>query len=73
MVIRVIYQNQRYDFVKAFRLDEFIETGAIALFLCRSGWVRVGLDPIRATTTDSSYTYKGKERRQSQEAMAEAA
>lgn len=73
MVIRVIYQNQRYDFVKASRLDEFIETGAIASFQRRSGWVRVGLDPIRATTTDSSFTYKGKERRQSHEGMAIAA
>ncbi|HUI67250.1 MAG TPA: hypothetical protein VL087_03480 [Nitrospirota bacterium] len=73
MVIRVIYQNQRYDFVKASRLDEFIETGAIASFQRRSGWVRVGIDPIRSTTTDPSYTYKGKERRQSQEGMAEAA
>ncbi len=73
MVIRVIYQNQRYDFVKSSRLDEFIETGAVASFLRSSGWVRVGMDPIRATTTDSSFTYKGKERRQSQEEMAVAA
>lgn len=72
-MIRVIYQNQRYDFVKASRLDEFIETGAVASFQRRSGWVRVGMDPIRATTTDSSFAYKGKERRQSQERMAEAA
>jgi hypothetical protein len=73
MVIRVIYQNQKYDFVKASRLDEFIETGAIASFQRRSGWVRVGIDPIRATTTESSYTYRGKERRESREEMAEAA
>jgi hypothetical protein len=73
MVIRVIYQNQKYDFVKASRLDEFIETGAIASFQRRSGWVRVGIDPIRATTTEFSNAYRGKERRQSREEMAEAA
>ncbi len=73
MVIRVIYQNQKYDFVKASRLDEFIEMGAIASFQRRSGWVRVGIDPIRATITDSSYAYRGKERRQSWEEMSEAA
>ena len=73
MLIRVIYQNQRYDFVKASRLDEFIETGAIASFQRSGGWVRVGIDPIRATTADSSYSYGGKERRQSREEMAEAA
>jgi hypothetical protein len=71
MLIRVIYQNQRYDFVKASRLDEFIESGAIASFQRRSGWVRVGIDPIRVTTTDSSYT--GEERRRSQGRLAEAA
>jgi hypothetical protein len=31
------------------------------------------MDPIRAATTDSSFTYKGKERRQPQEEMAVAA
>jgi hypothetical protein len=71
MLIRVIYQNQRYDFVKASRLDEFIETGAIASFQRRGGWVRVGIDPIRGQTTGSSY--KGEERRRSQGILAEAA
>jgi hypothetical protein len=71
MLIRVIYQNQRYDFVKASRLEEFIETGAVASFKRRKGWVRVGIDPIRSTITDSSY--KGEERRQLQEGLAEAA
>ena len=71
MLIRVIYQNQRYDFVQDSRLDEFIETGAIASFQRRSGWVRIGIDPIRATTTDSSYP--GKERRQSRGRLTEAA
>jgi hypothetical protein len=71
MLIRVIYQNQRYDFVKDSRLDEFIETGAIASFQRRSGWVRVGIDPIRAATSDSSYG--GEERRRSQAGLAEAA
>ena len=71
MLIRVIYQNQRHDFVKDSRLDEFIETRAIASFQRRSGWVRVGIDPIRATTTDSIYT--GEERRRSRRRLASAA
>lgn len=71
MLIRVIYQNQTYDFVKASRLEELIETGAVASFKRRKGWVRVGIDPIRAVMTDSSYG--GKERRKTQEEMVEAA
>ena len=70
-MIRVIYQNQTYDFVKASRLEELIETGAVASFKRRKGWVRVGIDPIRAVMTDSSY--KGKERRKTLEEMVEAA
>jgi len=71
MLIRVIYQNQRYDLVKDSRLDEFIETGAIASFQRSSGWVRIGIDPIRSTATASSYT--GEERRRSQGSLSEAA
>ncbi len=71
MLIRVIYQNQKYDFVKDSRLDEFIETGAIASFQRRSGWVRVGIDPIRAPIAASSYS--GEEHRRPNERPAKAA
>ena len=71
MLIRVIYQNQRYDFVKDSRLDEFIETGAIASFQRHSGWVRIGIDPIREATAASSYS--GEERRRSHGKRAKAA
>ncbi len=71
MLIRIVYQNQRYDFIKASRLDEFIETGAIASFQRRGVWVRVGIDPIRGQTTGS--TYRGEERRRSQGMLADAA
>ncbi len=71
MLIRVIYQNQRHDFVKDSRLEEFIETRAIASFQRRSGWVRIGIDPIRVTTADPAY--KGEERRRSRGRLADAA
>ena len=73
MLIRVIYQNQRYDFVKASRLDELIESGAVASFKRRTGWVRVGIDPIRTMITDASYAYYGEERRKTREGITEAA
>lgn len=66
MLLRVMYQNQRYDFIKAARLSEMIEAGVIAMFQRRGGWVRLGVDPIRVKKTDASYN--GSERRQSQAA-----
>lgn len=47
MLIRVIYQDYKYDFVKANRLDEFIASGKVAMFRRRSGWAIVGIDPVR--------------------------
>jgi hypothetical protein len=65
MLIHVVYHDQKHDFIKDTRLDEFIEAGKIAMFLRSDGWVRVGVDPVRAKTTNSPY--KGSERRQSQD------
>ena len=64
MLLRVMYDDQRYDFIKAARLNEFIEDGTLAMFQRGGGWARVGVDPIRSKKTDSSYN--GSERRQSQ-------
>ncbi len=62
MLLRIMYQNQKYDFIKASRLNEFIEAGTLAMFQRRGGWARVGVDPIRSKKTDPSYN--GIERRQ---------
>ncbi len=63
MLLRVMYHNQKYDLIKAARLNEMIEAGKITMFQRGGGWVRVGVDPIRSKKTDSSYN--GSERRQS--------
>jgi hypothetical protein len=63
MLLRVMYHDQRYDFIKAARLNEFIEAGTLAMFQRGGGWARVGVDPIRSKKTNSSYN--GDERRQS--------
>ncbi len=65
MLIRVMYHDEKYDLVPASRLNELIETGRIAMFQrgC-SGWVRVGVDPVRSGNTESSFN--GTERRQPQ-------
>jgi len=67
MMIRIILEDGSYDMVKAFRLDDLLPTGKIAKFQRSSGWVTVGVDPIR-TQTGSSYT--GPERRQEKDRIA---
>jgi hypothetical protein len=63
MLLRVMYPGEKYDFVKASRLNEMIEAGKITMFQRGGGWARVGVDPIRSKKTDA--TYNGSERRQS--------
>ena len=67
MLIRVMYHDEKYDLVPAARLNELIENGRIAMFQRgSSGWVRVGIDPIRSSKTEPSFD--GAERRQLQSA-----
>ncbi len=65
MLIRVMYHDEKYDLIPASRLNELIEAGKIRMFQRgSSGWVRVGVDPIRSKKTESAYN--GTERRQPQ-------
>ncbi len=61
MLIKVMYQNDTYDMVKPFMLDELIAHARIKKFLRASGWVEIGLDPIRGI---GGGAYLGKERRE---------
>jgi len=56
MLIQVAYPDNRFDYVKDFILDSLIEKRAIARFRRSSGWVTLGMDPIRASKRD--FTYK---------------
>ena len=61
MLIQVNWTNNRYDYVKDFMLDSLIEAGVVARFLRSSGWVTVGVDPVRKSVPVDEY--HGKERR----------
>jgi hypothetical protein len=56
MLIQVNYPDNRFDYVKEKILDSLIETKKIARFRRSSGWVTLGLDPVRARSRE--YTYK---------------
>ncbi len=60
MVIRVQYENGKFDMVKATRLDDLLPQGNIAAFQRRNGWVTVGKEATRSTLQQE---YSGPERR----------
>ncbi|QWV91862.1 hypothetical protein KP004_11530 [Geomonas oryzisoli] len=61
MLVQVHWTNKRYDYVKDYMLESLIEAGVVARFLRSSGWVIVGVDPIRSSRVKKSYA--GPERR----------
>jgi hypothetical protein len=61
MLVQVNWTNNRYDYVKDFMLDSFIEAGVVARFLRSSGWVTIGVDPVRSSKPIPQYS--GSERR----------
>lgn len=61
MLVQVHWTNNTYDYVKDFMLDSLIEAGVVARFLRSSGWVTIGVDPVRAPRPNPEYG--GAERR----------
>jgi len=61
MLIQVNYKDDRYDYIKDFMLDTLIASGAIDKFRRSSGWVKIGVDPVRKGR--QATLYGGAERR----------
>ncbi len=59
MLIKVKYNNQKYDLVKPWFLDELILAGEILAFRRASGWVNIWRGKIRG----KGGIYRGPERR----------
>jgi len=66
MVIRVQYQNDKFDYVNEFTLARLINTEEIKKLYRPSDeeWVTIGADPVRGTGGH----YAGPERRQVRDA-----
>jgi len=60
MVIRIVYKDNVYDYVNDVLLGRFLDAGKIAKFQRRTGWVTVGIDPVR---TGKQAAFRGPERR----------
>lgn len=56
MLIQVNYPDNRFDYVKENILDILIETKKIARFRRSTGWVTLGVDPVRVAKR--AYTNK---------------
>jgi len=60
MVIRIVYKDNVHDYVNDVLLGRFLDAGKIARFQRRTGWVTVGMDPVRTARLSA---YRGAERR----------
>ena len=56
MLIQVRYPDNRFDYVKDSMLQMLIESRAITQFRRSSGWVTVGVDPLRQFQRNFSHT-----------------
>jgi hypothetical protein len=48
-IIRVLYNDNRYDYVTDEMLDDLIDSEKVARFERSTGWATVGVDPVRKT------------------------
>lgn len=48
MLVQIEYNDKKFDYVKNWQLDNLLEMHKIQRFKRISGWVTVGVDPIRA-------------------------
>lgn len=63
MLIRVVYTDGRNDMVQPFVLDRLIEKEALLSFQRATGWVVMGVDPVRRPK-HQQIPYAGIDRRQ---------
>lgn len=70
MLIRVKYQDNTYDMVKAWRLEEYLAAGKITAFFRNGEWVPVGSELVR---NGPAGEYGGPERRRRENNFSRAA
>ena len=54
MLIHVKYLDDGYDMVKKSDLDVLIESNRVVEFKRASGWIKIGVDPIRKIKRDQT-------------------
>jgi hypothetical protein len=61
MLIHVMRTGNHYDYIKDYFLDSLIRSKGIIKFKRSTGWVTIGVDPIRERKRDRVFT--GTDRR----------
>jgi hypothetical protein len=56
-LVRVAYSDNRYDYVTEDRLATLIESNQIVKFKRITGWVTIGIDPLRKANREYTYRY----------------
>ncbi len=54
MLIRVMYRDFRYDYVKPELLTALLDEDLVSVFRRRRGWVFVGIGPVRREKQDTA-------------------
>ena len=72
MLVQVKWKNGNYDYVRDLMLDCLLETDVVDSFLRSSGWVTVGVDPVRSSSSSVNRGYNGPERRSTAPSSAAA-
>ena len=62
MKIQVCYPDDQYDYVNSDILDRLITSKKIVRFKRSSGWVTIGVDPIRSIGGIRGYSWKDRKR-----------
>jgi hypothetical protein len=61
MLIHVMRTGNHYDYIKDYFLDSLIRSKGIVKFKRSTGWVTIGVDPIRERKRDR--VFNGTDRR----------
>lgn len=56
-IVRVAYDDKSYDYVTESELNTLIETNKIVKFKRITGWIILGVDPIRNSKRDHTFRY----------------
>lgn len=63
MLIQIEYDDNKFDFVKNDQLDNLLKKHRIHRFKRGSGWVTVGVDPIRTKRNGLDFYYSTERRK----------
>jgi hypothetical protein len=63
-IIRVTYNDNRYDYVTDKALDTLIKSNTIVKFKRITGWVTIGVDTLRKANREHTFRYPNEIKKQ---------